>query len=375
MTGPNAPSTERLVVGCMTGTSIDSIDAALVRITGRGLEMRAEFLRGASAPLGGLTPRLRRLADQEPMTAGEIARLSRDFSLAHIPVIREATGANTSALVCIHGQTVFHQPPASWQMLTPAVVAQALRIPVVFDLRAADLAAGGQGAPITPIADWVFFRHMADPMAVVNLGGFSNYTLWMTDLSPVESPDRPWRKPADIRGGDICACNQLLDSLARDRLGRDYDEDGRTAARGVRDEDAYTELVQLLDGQRTAGRSLGTGDELASWTRRHGDLPAHTLLRSACEAIAETIARAIPAPCPILIAGGGARNAALRSALASRFARGVSPTGTVGLPIEYREAACFAVLGALCQDRVPNTLPQVTGVPSPAPISGAWIYP
>src|ERR1051326_2708377 len=106
----------RLVAGCMTGTSIDSVDAALVRVEGKGLEMRAELVRGASRPLGELAPRLRKLADQEPMTAGEIATLSREFSLAHVPVLRELMGKDRADLIAVHGQTVCHRPPVSWQM-------------------------------------------------------------------------------------------------------------------------------------------------------------------------------------------------------------------------------------------------------------------
>src|SRR5262245_32141951 len=124
----------RLVIGCMTGTSIDSIDAALIEITGRRLDMSARLLRGASAPLGTLAPRLRRLADQEPMTAGDIARLSHEFSMAHIPVILDAAGGVQPTFLAIHGQTVFHQPPVSWQMLTPAAIAHGIRSPLVFDL-------------------------------------------------------------------------------------------------------------------------------------------------------------------------------------------------------------------------------------------------
>lgn len=365
----------RLAVGCMTGTSIDSIDAALVEISGRGLDMTARFIRGASAPLGDLVPRLRRLAQQHPMTAGEIATLSRDFSLAHIPVIRDALAGARPDLICIHGQTVFHQPPISWQMLTPAVIAHAVRAPVVFDLRAADLAAGGQGAPITPIADWVLFRHWADRLALINLGGFSNYTAWSTPAQRADAADPAPQNFPDIFGGDLCVCNQLLDMLARERLGRGYDEGGRIAATGSPDAAAMAELVSLLETQRCAGRSLGTGDELASWASRHSSLPTPVILRTACEAIAESIIAGVKPEFPLLVGGGGVHNAALLDALARGCRHGVHPTDAAGVPVAYREAACFAVLGALCQDRIPISIPRITGVPDPAPIAGAWVLP
>jgi anhydro-N-acetylmuramic acid kinase len=167
----------RRVVGCMTGTSLDGIDLALVEVTGTGLGMSARFARGLSAPLGPAADSLRALAAQEPMTAGQVARLSLQFAAAHAQALTDLLGGERSDLVCIHGQTVFHAPPASWQLLNPFPIARAASAPVVYDLRQADLAAGGQGAPITPIADFVLFRHAQESRAVVNLGGFCNVTL------------------------------------------------------------------------------------------------------------------------------------------------------------------------------------------------------
>lgn len=367
--------TIRRIVGCMTGTSIDGIDAALVEIDGTGLAMKPRFIRGVSADLGSIREPLRRLANQHPMTAAEIAAAMRDFSLLHAKVVRQLLNGEKCDLVAVHGQTVFHKPPLSWQLMQPAPIARELGIPVVFDMRAMDLAAGGQGAPITPIADWILFRSIADPMAVVNLGGFSNYTAWFTDLSPHESPHQPWADPPDIRGGDLCVCNQLLDSLVRDRVGVPMDEDGRLAAGGVSDPAALSDLCTLLSSQGHARRSLGTGDELSAWSRQYVHLSTPAILRTACEAIAQTIIEGIKPEFPILVAGGGAFNRTLLGALAARSHFSVATTQAAGVPVAFREAACFAVLGSLCQDRIPITLPQVTGVSFPAPVSGAWVFP
>jgi 1,6-anhydro-N-acetylmuramate kinase len=386
----------RLAVGCMTGTSIDSIDAALVEISGRGLEMTARFIRGASAPLGDLAPRLRHLADQHPMTAGDIAALSRDFSLAHIPVIREAAADATPDLISIHGQTVFHQPPNSWQMLTPAVIAREIGVPIVFDLRAGDLAAGGQGAPITPIADWIWFRHLQASggacIAVVNLGGFCNVTRlfaepsdprfieWMaTAIERVGGPGTAERlrdkSPNKITGSDLCPCNHLLDAIARRLLSAPYDEDGRRASMGEPVQEAQEDLEGVLVSLRRSDRSLGTGDETGEWISRwRARCRPEDLAATACESIATMIAREVQASL-VLLAGGGLKNRALRSAIESCCSCRVQCTDDVGLPADYREAACFAILGALCQDRIPITLPQVTHVPSPPPISGTWVLP
>jgi len=379
--------TIRRAIGCMTGTSIDGIDCALVEIEGRALEMNARFMTGHSAPLGEIGTRVRALASGQAMTAHAIAARARELALLHIQAIeallRKAAGGPPSgasasgppaSLVCVHGQTVFHAPPLSWQLLNPAPIAHALNVPVVFDLRAADLAAGGQGAPITPIADFVLFRDAKESRLVVNLGGYCNVT-----YIPA-GPGGPHHLDA-VRGRDLCACNQVIDAVARAALGAPFDEDGAAAARGQPDEVATRELVELLIGQVLKQRSLGSGDELSEWVERHRTrCRPEDLARSACTGVAGGIFAGImkyPGPVDlILICGGGARNKVLWKEIA-RAARPVPirNTSNAGIPGEYREAACFAVLGALCEDRVPITLPQVTGVRAPAPISGCWIRP
>lgn len=359
----------RRVVGCMTGTSLDGLDVALVTIEGRGLAMRARFVRGRSTPLGSVGPSLRRLAEQQAMTAREVCSAQHDFALLHVRAIEALLDSEACDIVCVHGQTVFHEPPLSWQVMQPAPIAHALGVPVVYDLRQADLAADGQGAPITPLADWVLFRDETLPVSVVNLGGFCNIT--NLPAGEAEAIDR-------IDAMDVCACNQLLDAIARARLGCGYDTDGATAMNGAIVPRVYDDAKRLLERQAESGRSLGTGDELAAWVDAHADAASEDLLRSAGEAIAEVIVRRGVASDSrqVLLAGGGTMNRALIAAISERAqGRSVCTTDEAGVPAAYREAACFAVLGALCQDGVPITLPHVTRCSSPAPVSGAWVYP
>lgn len=350
----------RLVVGCMTGTSLDGLDAVLAEIRGTGLTMRTKVLARKTASLGTLGPRLRALAEQQPMTAGDIAKISRDFSLLHARTIRRF-GVHPD-LVVVHGQTVFHAPPVSWQMLTPAVIAEALDTTVASDLRAADLAAGGEGAPITPLSDLVLYGHANERRTVVNLGGFCNLTRLPAG-----------RDPAGIRGGDVCACNQVLDGVARAALGKPFDPDGRNALAGTSDPAAERDLRRGLDRQRKAGRSLGTGDELAAWISRHPIAPGD-LARSACAAIAAVIVEAAAPADRLVLAGGGTRNRALVAELTARAGVPVSLSDDLGIAAGDREALAMAVLGALSQDGVPITLPAVTRVRS-APVSSTWCLP
>lgn len=369
----------RLAIGCMTGTSIDGLDVALVEISGKGLGMSAGFVAGLSRPLGPIATDLRRLADQQPLPASKIAELMWVLGDLHAEAAHDLAAGHARGeridLVCVHGQTVYHAAGRTWQLIQPAPIARRLGAPVVYDLRAADVAARGQGAPITPIADWVFFRSDRAARAVVNLGGFCNVTI---------VPASGGSDASGVRGKDVCACNQLLDGLARVRLGRRFDENGAVAATGKVIPKALAALEEIIRRQATSGRSLGTGDELASWISTTAAQPGADVVRTACEAIARAVADAVERSDEVILAGGGVRNAtlvaAIRAAMGAVGAAGdassgrrVLTTAELGVPIEFREAAAFAVLGALCQDRVPITLPSVTGCPSPAPVAGAWM--
>jgi anhydro-N-acetylmuramic acid kinase len=364
-------ASRRLVAGCMTGTSLDALDVALVEVTGRGLDLRAKVRGGVTRPLGSLARHLRRLAEQEPLTAGEIAARAREFALRHLAALRHAAGRKRLDFVAVHGQTVFHAPPLSWQLLNPAPLAEGLGVPVVYDLRAADLARGGQGAPITPLSDYVFFRAPDHARLIVNLGGFCNVT-WLPPVPRGADHAAALRR---IGGGDVCACNQLLDALARVLLKAPYDRGGCHAARGRVREAPFRDLRRLLDAQARGGRSLGTGDELRGWLVKYRNrCAAEDLARCTCAAIAETIVARAKRAGELILAGGGVHNATLREELSRRAGVPVRLSDACGVPAAYREAAGMAVLGALCQDRVPITLPQVTGVRR-APVAGHWVYP
>ena len=161
----------------MTGTSIDGLDAALVRITGQGYAMKVAVLNCLEVELGDLAIPLKKLSLQQPMKAEEITRIAHDFGLLHLKALKELAGDNKLDLISVHGQTVLHKPPLSWQLINPSIIAYGLDTPVVYDLRAADLAAGGEGAPITPLADFILFRNGSETRGIVNLGGFCNVTI------------------------------------------------------------------------------------------------------------------------------------------------------------------------------------------------------
>ncbi len=360
------PDGERLIFGFMTGTSIDALDGSAVRVSSRGLDMRATPVHHVSLPLGELAPRLRAFASDAALAARDVAALARDLALLHVDAARELEQASgRPTLLVAHGQTVFHAPPLSLQLFSPTPLAAALNAPVIHDLRAADLALGGQGAPITSLADWLLFRDARETRAVVNLGGFCNVTI----LPAGGAPD-------DVRGFDVCACNHVLDEVARRSLRAPYDKDGAAASAGSPHAEAADQLATILTRQAAGGRSLGTGDEAATWIEQWGGAVARPedLAASAVEGVSQVIVQAIGAHNPdrLIVAGGGAHNRALLSALARHAESPVTLSADLGIPVSHRESVCIALLGGLCEDRAPITLPGVTRVPSPAPLSGCF---
>lgn len=362
----------RVIAGCMAGTSMDGVDAAVVRVHGSGLDLRVTRLGFASVPFGDLAIRLRAIAVGEAVASRDWAGLARALGDMHARAVREALSDAALSpderleLCAAHGQTLFHAPPGSFQLLNPWPIARELGCDVVHDLRGADLAAGGQGAPITPIADWVLFRNPNADRAVVNLGGFCNATFL--------------RAGADIdaiRAMDVCACNHVLDGAARRVLDRPYDADGAQAAAGTPDATATGELAHILAAQSAEGRSLGSGDECAAWLDRHADhLVLTDLLASAAAGVGAAIARAISALMPdgeILLAGGGANNRALVRAIDDNTDARVRRSDDLGVAIQEREAIAMAILGALAADGVPITLPVVTGRTRAVASEGVWI--
>lgn len=369
---PDPALAPRHAIGFMSGTSLDGLDAVLLRAAGRGLSMASvTVVDGISVALGGQQS-LSRLAAGEPLSAGEIASAALELGVVHAQAARtlcDRAGLKRPDLACAHGQTVWHRPPIGWQVLNPWPIVRELGCPVVFDLRGADLAAGGQGAPLTPLADWVLFRDPVERRAVVNLGGFCNATI----LEPGGGPDT-------VRGADLCACNQVLDAAARAATGEAFDPGGRHAAGGAADRRATDELLAVLASQSRTGASLGSGDEARAWVDGWREkLPGNDLLASACagvgQAIGEGVRRMAGADAAVYFAGGSVQNRTLMRAIGDALGRPARTTEDAGVPAQWREAACFAVLGLLAADGVEIALPGVTGRAGPIPFSGAWMYP
>lgn len=360
------PHHVRHIIGCMTGTSIDGIDAALVQIEGEGLDMRPTLLAQRSANLDHLASELRTLASDEPATAAEFADAALKLGTLHATLCHDlAKQAPAVDLVVLHGQTVTHAPPRSMQLINPWPVATTLGCDVVSDLRGADLAAGGEGAPITPLADFVLYRDQPGDRLIANLGGFCNVTTLPGGSSFTQ-----------IRGFDACACNQVLDAVARRSIARPFDRDGATAARGNADERAAVDLRERLLRQRKERRSLGSGDESFGWLDSIAALRPEDQLATCVAGVGSAIGRVLRderAGATVFVAGGGARNETLLKAIGVAADMPIVLSDHAGVPIEAREAMAMAVLGALADDGIDITLRQVTGRSGSVASAGQWI--
>lgn len=373
----------RRAIGFMTGTSLDGLDAAMVTTRGTGLDLRIDSIDLASEPFGRELDALRRFAAGEPLTAAEIATIAADLGHRHAELIRTRWPDLSPDLVVVHGQTVTHRPPVSWQLVDPWPLTRVVACPIVCDLRHADLVAGGRGAPITPRADAMLYRSQradADTTVIVNLGGFVNVTLL------------PATDPESAIGFDCCPCNHLLDAASRAVLDAPFDSDGAVTAAGMVDVAAREPLRTMISALGRDGRSGGDGDEHRDAAIRIARDAADagriadgfaTIASAIAEATAELVARrcdldGLPAPGRWILAGGGGRNrglvARLSDAVTTRWPGCPLTAEPVdGVPPEGREAAAMAILGLLALDGVPVTTIPSTGRDSEIPADGLWI--
>jgi 1,6-anhydro-N-acetylmuramate kinase len=351
----------------MTGTSLDGLDvAAIAWPSETGQSPR--LLDSESGDLGEAEQTLSKLASGVACTAAEIARAGLDFADAHLRCMnRLADQVGRPDLIALHGQTVFHEPPRSWQLMNPWPIASAFGVPVVSDLRGLDIASGGEGAPITPLSDLVWFGSPDERRVVLNLGGFANATVL---------PKRA--DQSEVRGFDICACNHVLNQAAREALGEPFDRGGAAAMRGLPDPTLVDSLADVLQRQARQSRSLGTLTDL-SVSYAAGPVPTgDDLLASVAAAVGRVIGETVGAQRPdlVLCAGGGAFNLALLEAIRRSCPAEVVLSDSVGMPVQMREAAAIATLGAMAADARRVTLPHVTGRRETGDlIDGLWCLP
>jgi anhydro-N-acetylmuramic acid kinase len=369
-----AEPTGRLIVGAMSGTSADGVDVALVRVNGRGVGMGAKLVAHRHTPY---TDELRRLifsmrGGEAAIRLGDVARCTREVSLAYADAVNgvlEAAGmpAEHVAAVAAHGQTVFHAPPDTVQLVDPSLLASRTNCPVVSDFRRADCAAGGQGAPLVPFADFVLFRSTDIDRIVLNIGGIANVTC-LFRASP--ALDR-------VIAFDTGPGNCISDHLMRrdDPAGPGCDVGGARALRG-RISRLVFDAVRLHPWFEKLGPKSTDGPEMIgifeAAVREHDpDLSLEDQLATAAALVAIQVARASALfggqfHGELIVSGGGVRNRAIMDQIAGWFRREkIRTTDELGVPGEAKEAIAFALLGAASLDGLPSNVPSATGAKRP----------
>ncbi|HMJ82335.1 MAG TPA: anhydro-N-acetylmuramic acid kinase [Vicinamibacterales bacterium] len=360
---------ERLLVGAMSGTSADGVDAALVAVTGRGAAMSARLLahrhRPYDEPLRRTIFSMR--AGDAAVRLAHLARCCREISTCYADAVNEVLAAAGAAprdvsAVAAHGQTLYHAPPDTMQLLDPSLIAAATGCPVVSDFRRADCAAGGQGAPLVPFADYVLFRHPRKTRTLLNIGGIANVA-HLRAGAPLEE------LVAFDTGPGNCVSDHLVRAARPDGPG--VDVNGDIAARGV---PVFPLLQRMLADEyfsrpppkSTDGPAM-TGVFLRALRDEGRNFPFENLLRTACALTATTIVDAVrtfldPFPDELIVSGGGVRNATMMALLRQPLGDlPVRTTEELGVPTDAKEAIAFALLGAATLDSLPSNVPSATG--------------
>lgn len=372
------------VAGMMSGTSADGVDVAIVRIApgSRAVDRpRLTLIAHEGFPYpAALRDAVLAAMNATSTSTAELARLNWRLGLAYA----EAIGATIKKhgvkldLVGCHGQTVYHQGRAAayagrrfgctWQLGEPGAIAAVAGVPVVSNFRPADMLAGGQGAPLVPLLDYVLFADAKRGRVLQNIGGIGNLTAIPAGAAATE-----------VIAFDTGPGNMVIDALAQQLFGNAFDRNGAMAARGQVLEPVLSAALRhpffRLKPPRSAGREEFGREYAAQFLascRRFSRRPEDAIA-SATALTAESIARSYekwvrPAmkglPVDYLVSGGGANNRTLMAMLADQLApQGceLAASSDRGLPVEAKEAVAFALLAWQTWHRLPGNVPSATG--------------
>ena len=384
----NRKQQNMVVAGVMSGTSADGVDVALTRIASRSgntptIKLLAHEHFAYPAPL-----RRAVLAamDARSITTAELARLNWRLGEFYADAVASTAAKHRMQpqLIGCHGQTIYHQGAeekylgqplrCTWQLGEPALIAARNKIPVVSNFRPADMAAGGQGAPLVPMLDYVLFRDAKRNRILQNLGGIGNLT-----VLPAGAP------PEKVFAFDTGPANMLIDACMQKLFGKPFDRNGATAANGWIIRPIVNELLRepyfIAKPPKSAGREQ-FGEAYAArflkLCKAHKAQP-EDIIATATALTAWSIADAYKrfvqpkidrtAKTEFIAAGGGTRNATLMTLLQlslEPLGCTVRTTDALGMPSQAKEAAAFALLAWLTLHGEPGNIPTATGAKHPA---------
>jgi anhydro-N-acetylmuramic acid kinase len=351
-------------VGLMSGTSMDGIDAALLQTdgesiakTGHGLTLHYD---------DAFRARLREVVNG----AGDHLALERDLTMLHADAVNallQQSGMNAADIIAIgfHGHTISHRPAdgISWQIGNPALLAEKTGIAVMADFRRADIAAGGQGAPMVPIFHLALAREIKGAVAVVNIGGIANITYIGAD-----------KMPESLLAFDTGPGNSLIDRWVQQHGKANYDDGGRIAKSGKVYDNVLAALMEHPFIRQTLPKSCDIKDfsleKLANLSLADG---AATLAEFTAASIASHQQYMPSKPSRWIVCGGGAHNAAIMDGLKKHVSGEVSAAHKTGWAGDLIEAQAFAYLAARSLNGLPLSYPNTTGVSRA--VTGGAFYP
>lgn len=371
-----------LVMGIMSGTSADGIEVALADVNGAPPKLRTRLVAHTSRRMpDALRKEVLRIAEGAACTAGEISqlnfRLGMAFADAAISACRELRVALSRVeLIGSHGQTIFHQgrPVSFWGRATastlqigePAVIAAETRIPTIADFRVADVAVGGQGAPLVPYADYLLYTDEKIGRVSLNLGGIGNLT-----VLPAAA------KPSQVVAFDTGPGNMLMDALVWhfSRKKQKFDRGAKWARQGQTNPKVLKELLRdpflRLGPPKSTGREYygrAYFQELLRMAKKF-DAGPHDLIRTTTEftvaSVVDALKRFVLRKTKVqqlIVSGGGAKNPLIMAQLAAALTPiEVMPSSKLGVPVEAKEAYAFALLAHETWKRRTGNLPSATG--------------
>lgn len=386
----------------MSGTSADGIDVALVKIAagkqkhkdGLKIELLAHRAFPYPRPLrSAILAAMAGQNDAQSISTAELAQLNWRLGIAYAEALRstiESTKIKPDLVGC-HGQTVYHQGVAApyagrriactWQLGEAALIAAEAGIPVVANFRPADMAAGGQGAPLVSFLDYVLFAHPSRARVLQNIGGIGNLTVIPAGASQEK-----------VIAFDTGPGNMIIDALMQQLFSKPYDRNGRIAAQGKILEPVIAAALKEKYFRQPPPKSAGREQFGAAYAVRFLDVcrkhsspkqfrPEDAIATAAAftaESIAQSVSRWVlplvgsphqPTSIDFIVAGGGARNATLLAMLRERLAPlgcVVTTIDSTGIPAEAKEAVAFALLAYQTWHHRAGNVPSATGARRPA---------
>jgi anhydro-N-acetylmuramic acid kinase len=357
-----------IAVGLMSGTSLDGIDAALVRLVPRGQSYEVDLLNFQTTKFEEADRHA--LHNVLPPNSGStraVAELHRSLGSVFAQAALRVAGETKVDYVASHGQTIYHDGNArtTLQIGDPFRIREAMKRTVCYDFRSADCAAGGQGAPLVPYVDALLLTSDSEDRVAVNIGGIANLTVILRRSAP-----------ADVIAFDSGPGMMLIDAFVQSRTNGDapFDRDGKLALAGTVDAGALEAMLTNPYFALAPPKSTGRERFGAQFLGKHADhLDAlcledgvATLTALSAAALADAIKSSAPPGARVLISGGGAENPAILRELRQRLPQHrVERSDSMNLPADSKEAVAFAILGYETLRARAANVARVTGAKGP----------